>query len=72
MAGCMIKIENRRTGAKSSKLAGSRDEAMVWIAGRLEADADNPQAYWLSMEPDRIYKSTTDLPMQKGRYDDWD
>jgi hypothetical protein len=68
----MIEIWNRHTGAKSSKLAESQGEAMLWIAQQHEADPDNPNAYRLRNEPTQIYKSTADLPMQKGRYDDWD
>lgn len=72
MAGCMIAIENRHTGAKSSKLAESREEAIAWIARRLELRPGSPEAYWLQTEPDQVYKTTADLPPQKERYDRWD
>jgi hypothetical protein len=68
----MIEIENRHTGAKRSKLADSQGKAMLWIAGRLEANHDSPEVYRLRDEPGKAYGSTADLPMQTGRYDDWD
>lgn len=64
MAGCMIAIKNRDTGARASKLVDSREEAIAWIAGQLNANSGGPDEYWIISEPAKVYKTTADLPWQ--------